>query len=306
MKHPSYLIFQAYGPEYILRECMYALLRFSHVHNTEMPDDLEIWIYTDQEDWFRRHFPDCPLPLHFREIDDTLIRQWRGEINFVHRLKIEVLRDFCQGHSGNVIYLDTDTYFLASIGNIFENIRNGALYMHVQESILSQEVNPMMRKLNRFLKKNEPLIIKGKQVHIPADIAMWNAGMLGFHTGHAPLLEEISQFTDEVYRIFPKHVVEQFAFSFYFQQTGNVKSSAAHIFHYWNFKEMRAYLKSFFAHFSAASWTDLARYSTLIQPQVQLQEMIGFYRARNGWEKMRRKSWEPVMPDWDLLLKQMQ
>src|SRR5690606_16278846 len=105
---------------------------------------------------------------------------------------------------------------------------NGALYMHVQESILSHEVNPMMRKLHRFLQKNAPLVIKGKEIQLPPDIAMWNAGMLGFHTDRAPLLDEILQFTDEVYRVFPKHVVEQFAFSLYFQQAAQIKSSAAH------------------------------------------------------------------------------
>ncbi len=306
MKQPAYIIFQAYGPEYILQECMYALLTFSRVHTATLPDDLGIWIYTDQEDWFRSHFPDCPLPLSFRKMDEAMIRQWRGEINFVHRLKIEVLRDFCQQRSGNIIYLDTDTFFTAPVNGIFEHIHNGALYMHVQESILREEANPMLRKLNRFLQKNNPLSVNGKQLNISADTAMWNAGMLGFHTDRAPLLDQILQFTDEVYRVFPKHVVEQFAFSLYFQQAAQIKSSAAHIFHYWNFKEMRPYLKSFFTHFSGVSWADLVRYSNLIQPQIQLQEMIGFYRARNGWEKMRRKSWQPVMPDWDLLLQQMQ
>ncbi len=306
MKRPSYIIFQAYGPEYILQECMYALLTFSRIHVAALPEGLEIWIYTDQEEWFRSNFPDCPLPLRFRKIDEEIIRQWRGDINFVHRLKIEVLRDFCRQHSGDVIYLDTDTYFLAPVSSVFEHIRNGALYMHVQESILREEVNPMLRKLNRFLQKNNPISVKGKQINITADTAMWNAGMLGFHTDRASLLDEVIVFTDEVYRVFPKHVVEQFAFSLYFQQAGYIKSSAAHIFHYWNFKEMRQYLKSFFAHFSGVSWADLSRYSALIQPQVQLQEMISFYRARNGWEKIRRKSWEPVMPDWDLLLQQMQ
>lgn len=301
----SCIVYQAYGPEYILRECMFSLLRLYAVHSSESLKQREVWIYTDQQEWFEKHFPDCPLVLKFRTVNQELLNQWRGDINFVHRVKIEVLRDLCRHFSGNIVYLDTDTYPIASLDPIFEDIQNGKLYMHVQESLLAQEANPIMRKLNRFLSKNQPLIVKGKSVSIPADITMWNAGMIGFRSTEAPILDQILEFTDDVYRRFPKHVVEQFACSLYFQQAGEVKSSAAEIFHYWNFKEMRAYLESLFAHFQKSDWTQLAHYSFLIQPQVQLQEMVGFYRARNGWQKMRRKAWKPIMPDWDQLLQQM-
>lgn len=305
MSARSYIVFQAYGNEDILRECLFALLTFSRFHPAGVPADTELWIYTDREDWFGQ-FADCPLPLRFRRVDAALVREWRGELDFVHRMKIEVLRDFVKNRNGAVLYLDTDVCFLDSVAGILAHIHDGALYMHVQESIIRDEANPLLRKLHRFLLRNSPLSVNGRTLTVPADTAMWNAGVLGFHTDRAPLLDAVLALSDSIYRQFPKHVTEQFAFSFYFQQTAPVRSSAAHVLHYWNFKEMRAYLQSFFAYFRDTPWQELSRYTALIQPHVPLQEMISFYRSRSCWDKLRRKSWQPPSPDWPSLLEQMQ
>jgi hypothetical protein len=61
MVQKSYIVFQAYGHEYILRECLFALLTFSRVHQQQMPADLEIWIYTDREDWFGQYRAGAPM-----------------------------------------------------------------------------------------------------------------------------------------------------------------------------------------------------------------------------------------------------
>jgi hypothetical protein len=233
------------------------------------------------------------------------VRQWRGEQDFVHRMKIEVLRDFVKGKNGAVMYLDTDVCFMQPVAGIMDRIHNGALYMHVQESIVHDESNPLLRKLHRFLKRNNPLSVNGRALTIHTDTAMWNAGMLGFHTDHAPLLDEVLALSDSIYRLFPKHVSEQFAFSFCFGQKAKLHSSAAHILHYWNFKEMRQYQESFFHHFQNASWQELSRYTELIQQHGPLQEMVSFYRARGCWDKLRRKSWQPPKPDWEALREQM-
>lgn len=297
-----FLVFQAYGHEAVLRECAFALLTFLH-HHPQGIDELEIWIYTDNCDFFKPY--ETALPLRYRKVDASDIKRWRGNIDFVHRVKIEVLRDFVQDHQGSILYMDTDVCFLRSTTRVFEGIEAGRRYMHVQESLLRDNANPIIRKLNAFLSKNTPLKWGERAQNISQDTAMWNAGVLGFQSKDTKLLDDVLLFTDDVHQRFPKHVVEQFAFSLIFQEAGPVFAASREIMHYWSLKEMRTYLDSFFRHFADRSVEELARLSQLIQLHVPMQDRGSFYLNRSPLGKIRRVQWQPLIPDWAALEKQM-
>ncbi len=297
----GYLVFQCYGTEGIFHECTYALLSLSRLYSPADLANVEIWIYTDKPEWFKA-LKDCWLPLHYRQIDPATIAQWRGQINFVHRVKIEVLKDFVKTRQGNVLYLDTDIVFTHHIEQLLKNIGAGQLYMHVREGVVSDRSNIIFEKLDRHLRKNVPHKINGRAIH---DLPMWNAGVLGFNTKYNYLLDEVLTFTDTEYPRFPKHVVEQFAFSVYFQQAGVVRAAAPYIFHYWKLKEARHLLASFFEHFKNSRWDDLVRYSALVQIHVLMQEKLNFFQNRGVHAHILKKHWLPETQDWEELSKQV-
>lgn len=304
MNHTAkrYLVFQAYGHEAVLRECAFALLTLLHHHPRGLPG-LEILICTDRPEFFQAY--ESALPLQYRRISSEDIGRWRGAIDFVHRVKIEVLLDAVRERSGTFLYADTDICFLKSIERIFEGIEAGRRYMHVQEYRLRDEVNPVGVKFRNFLAKQGPLEWAGHREAISFEAAMWNAGVLGFSSADAPLLEEVLAFTDAVYPLFHKHIVEQFAFSFTFAKAGRIYAASREILHYWSLKEMRAYLASFFAHFQGRSVPELAQLSQLIQLHVPMQDRGSFYLNRSPWGKIRRVQWQPLIPDWAELERQM-
>jgi hypothetical protein len=297
-----YLVFQAYGHEAVLRECAFALLSFLHQHPQGIPG-LEILIYTDKPEFFKDY--EAALPLQYRRISSDEIRRWRGDIDFVHRVKIEVLLDAVRTHAGAFLYADTDIVFLQSVERIFEGIEAGRRYMHVQEYRLRDEVNPVGVKFRKFLSKQGPLEWAGRRETISLDTAMWNAGVLGFSDADKALLEEVLAFTDAVYPLFHKHIVEQFAFSLTFARAGQVYATCREILHYWSLKEMRDYLASFFLHFQERSVPELARLSQLIQLHVPMQDRGSFYLNRSPLGKIRRVQWSPLIPDWAELERQM-
>jgi hypothetical protein len=137
------------------------------------------------------------------------------------------------------------------------------------------------------------------------ELAMWNAGVLGFNTRYRYLLDEVLAFTDSEYPAFPKHIIEQFAFSVFFQQTDMVKCAAPYILHYWNLKEARQVLASFFSHFKAKSWDDLVALSGLIQIPVLMQDKINFLMNLGLISKLGSQKWQPQQPDWNELLRQL-
>lgn len=267
-------------------------------------DKIDIWIYTDQPEFFEQ-FKDCPLRLHFKKINIAQIEKWKGKIDFVHRVKIEMLLDFSKDKQGQILYLDTDVYFAKPISEIFETIANKQLCMHLMEGLIHETDNVIFQKLSKFIKQNQPLQIEGRSLNIPDDTAMWNAGVLGFHTDYNYLLEDVLQFTDVVYPLFPKHVIEQFAFSFYFQNASPIKTAHTYIFHYWNLKEIRFIFDSFFNYFIKNSWNEKAHYSQLIQLPVPMQQKVNFLQNRTPLAKFMKKQWKPEEPRWELLVKQL-
>jgi hypothetical protein len=300
MSDKACLVFLCYGNERVFHECAYALLSLSRLYPGGVPPGMDIRIYTDDPAWFSS-FKDCPLPLSSREVSKDTIRQWRGKIDFVHRVKIEVLKDLVATFDGNVLYADTDVVFTYPIGEVLQGIASGHRYMHIMEGMVSDAGNPVLAKLDQYL-RGSGRSIEGKPLHT---LAMWNAGVLGFNTRDKALLDSVLSFTDEVHAAYPKHIVEQFAFSVYFGHDGNLRTAAPFIFHYWHLKEAGPLLASFFTHFNKASWEQLCRYATLVQLPNLLQEKANFYRNRTIAAAIAKKHWQPAIPDWGLMVKQL-
>jgi len=300
----SYIVLQAYGNKGILQECAFALLTLCRQHSRETLQDVEVWIYTDQPEFFSQ-FRDCWLNISFRKLDQQQITAWRGSIDFVHRVKIELLREFTAEHKGQILYLDTDVYITQPLNTVFDNIAQGKLYMHIMEGLIHESNNVILQKLSKFIRRNNPVRAGSRSVSIPEEVAMWNAGVLGFHTQYAPLLDDVLHFTDTVYPQFHKHVVEQWAFSYYFQTKAELKTAHTRIFHYWNLKEIRFILDSFFRYFAGRSWDELMQYSILVQLPEPMQQKVNFLQNRTPVEKFRKKHWQPQEPRWDLLVQQL-
>jgi hypothetical protein len=298
----NYIVFQCYGNEGVFYECAYALLSLSQQYSGEVsPEHLQIWIYTDNKDWFSI-LSGINLPLNFRTIDNIILQQWRGKIDFVHRVKIEVLRDFTKDRNGNVLYVDTDVAFTQKVDSMFGGIGEGKLYMHVMEGIVSERGNPILAKLDAYLEANVPLKVNGIPVR---NLAMWNAGVLGFNTRYSYLLDEVLLFTDTEYPRFPKHIIEQFAFSVYFRQAADIKTAAAYMVHYWNLKEARNVLMSFFTFFKDKPFEEMAQGSVLIQIHVLLQQKMNYTNNRSFADKVLNKHWQPAVHNWEELMKQL-
>ena len=271
-------------------------------HSKEELAKFRIGIYTDQPQYFEalKH----GLNIEYKTINAERLKQWRGAIDFVHRVKIELLRDYVKDHQGNILYLDTDIVFAKSVQDIFQKIAEGKLYMHIMEDVVHNSENIVFKKLSKFLRNHSTESLKEGLI-IPQDVTMWNAGVLGFSAHYSYLLEEVLAFTDLVYPKFPKHVVEQFAFSLYFQNTAQIHTAHAHIYHYWNLKELRPVLNSFFQFFKEKSWSELVHYCQLIQLPDYLQQKANFYYNRSSVNKILKRKWQPEIPAWHLLVQQL-
>ncbi len=228
-----FFVYQAYGKIEILQQTMFSLV--SLLAFVRKQGDCGIVIYTDQKSYFTERLGDLPF-VFYEELTPEKIAQWRGSIQFVHRLKIEMLLDTVQKYPGRLIYLDGDTYFLTDPGKLFEKIDEKNTLMHLPEGRVSGLRDPLSKKLTKFLRR-ESFVLDGKPYKILPEMTMWNAGVIGYASFHEGLLKDVLSLTDQSYGKYQKHVMEQMAVSEVLQKNSNVHRTDETIYHYWNQKD---------------------------------------------------------------------
>jgi hypothetical protein len=270
-----YLIYQAYGSPDILNEALLSLLSY-----LRQPAGATVLVYTDNPAHFQTVLGDA-VGVSYVFIEPAQWQAWRGEIDFVHRVKIKVLQHAAAQYAGQLLYVDTDTIFTQSAAPIFAALAQGERFMHVGEGRLG-DGNPLNRKINRALQRAGGLAVASGA--IGPETRMYNAGVLGLRSLDAPLLAEVLALTEQLYRLYPKHVMEQLAFSVVWAQAGQVREAALWVYHYWNLKEIRPVLAQLFAPqpgATLASWQ--ARAASLDVPG--LAEGKAHFRALPGWRR---------------------
>ena len=240
----KWVVLQAYGRKEIFLEARFLLLS---LHTQLMADaDCKVLIYTDNAaevaSW---GFP--AEKVFTKALAPDLIQKWKGPQDFVHRLKIEMLRDAAAGlGSEKMLYLDSDMLLKGNLDDIWNRIEPGKAVMHENEGKLSGRANPIMRKMLRFVRGNS-FQIEGISIKIDPHTVMRNAGVIGLNQSNYTLLSQVLTLTDAMYDLYAKHVIEQLAFSFVLGQNLKVYDSSPEFLHYWYAKELREWLEKFFA-----------------------------------------------------------
>src|SRR6478736_5640437 len=110
----DHLLFLAYGRPAYLHECTLALLSLCRVMSAEELRAISICIYTDAPEWFAS-FRDCPLNIRIEQLAPANVKEWRGQIDYLHRIKSAVINEFAGKVTGNVVFMDTDVWALQSL-----------------------------------------------------------------------------------------------------------------------------------------------------------------------------------------------
>lgn len=225
------LVYQAYGRPEIIRQSQFSILSFLRWGMKE-----KILVYTDQEAQLSEFFKGVSS-VEIVPLSAEQIQLWRGQIDFVHRVKIEVLIDASRRTRDSLLYLDGDTVFTKDPKEMMGLVHPGQCLMHVMESRLDQAKDPLTKKIAKFC-RGQSFHPKRGIVSIPLSTEMWNAGVIGIHESRTNLLERILDLTDAAYTLYQKHVIEQLAVSYFLQSTGKVLPAEPWVLHYWQAKDI--------------------------------------------------------------------
>lgn len=239
LRKPLIVVYQAYGQPLILKQTLMSLVsllyQLRQAHTSDL-EQIKFVIYTDDKNYFQDFFGNHSA-IFYEPMTTEILRQWRGKIDFVHRVKIEVLRDARTKYSGDLFYMDGDTYFIAPPLDLWTQIKPDTSLMHEREGRVSENYNPVAKKIHKFLQTEKS---------IPAATDMWNAGVLGIAQENLHWLDEVLALTDDLHAKFQKHVIEQLAFSYVLQNRGNIAAADLVIAHYWRNKDaFNTYIENF-------------------------------------------------------------
>lgn len=274
---PRLLVLQAYGTARIVQEARFAVLTYLH-YAAKREDPWKVVIYTDKPE----AFADLGARVVTEPMDAARLRAWRGRIDFVHRVKLEVLLDCLRRHAGALLYVDSDTWFDGDPWLLYERIGPADAVMHECEGRLEDEPNGVLRKMHRFVRGTTFHLPGGEQVRMSGATEMWNAGVIGLDAAiAAPLLQRALALTDAMHARYQKHVTEQLSVSWVLQK--DMRLHAAHdvVHHYWRTcAEVERILDRFFREHAGMPRPQLAEAASTLKPRVAPAP------KRRWWQKL--------------------
>ncbi len=228
------LVLQSFGNKTEYARAVFAILSyFAHASDQSRC----VLVYTDDSDFLSRYLKGFPVEYIPLTQDD--LKRMRGDIDFLHRIKIEVIENAFSRRREALLYLDSDTFFIADPATTLDQVRPGQAFMHKHEYEFNQlrlsdlPAGAIDHAVIGLIDRDNLHLSQGESVHVTGEFSSWNAGVMILDFSHAALLPDVYSLTKQIYLGTGSHASEQFAFSIILQTRGLVKPCDHVIYHYW-------------------------------------------------------------------------
>lgn len=221
------------GPTAYRHQTILSVLTLYHYIGLENRKVKVVVYTTDNELSFKKYFGELPVDIEY--LTKEKIREFGGPAGYIYRMKTAVIRDCLQKEKRNVLFLDTDTFFLNNPIGLFNKIKPGFSIMNAPEynlldggDIEYQHWFDLRRSVKRY---NSTAQAEVKSISLAT--MMWNAGVIGISYEDAKVVDEIIALTDELHSLYSSFLSEQFATSYILKTYTQLSSSENYIEHYW-------------------------------------------------------------------------
>lgn len=165
-------------------------------------------------------------------VDENTIDQWRGEFDYIFRIKLKAIELIINQNSNNqpILYLDTDTFIYGGFNELKDSLFAGKGIMHINEGKLSECPK---RTQARMWKRIKNQTFAGNI--ITENDFMWNAGVIGIPANISnKTIETAIKMCDEMCSsINVNFLIEQFCVSVTLQRIAEIQAANGWIGHYW-------------------------------------------------------------------------
>ncbi|GAB3636467.1 hypothetical protein GCM10027422_20570 [Hymenobacter arcticus] len=247
-------------------------------------------IYTDQPGFFEPYLAGLPVEYHY--LSESHLTELKGPLHFVHRVKAQLIAQaFLDYPTEELLFIDSDTFFLAAPDGLLHRLAQGIPFMHRHEYRLAEAAAihagfgqaHYPEKLLALL-ASRTFALGGQLVQFHAGQSSWNSGVLGLPRALAPLLPDILALVDELYASTGWFLCEQLAFSLALQASGPVQACNQLVYHYWGQPQKRLMDKRLLTQLTPdfAALPLPQRLSQVRQLVPQLRRQLALDQARQG------------------------
>jgi hypothetical protein len=230
------LAIQSFGREGEYKRAILAVLSFFSWYPND-PKDVRVILFTDRPEYFSDFFNG--LTIQYVLLTPEKIIAMRGNIDFLHRMKIALIEEAFSLSNGSLLYADSDTFFIADPTPLMKELTPVKSFMHEWEYTFEAVRNwalPTGKSFRDFLSLIESktfTLSDGSEMNITPNHSSWNAGVMMFHASHARFIPDVYALTEQFYPPSKNHASEQYAFSIILQENTKVSSCEAISYHYW-------------------------------------------------------------------------
>jgi hypothetical protein len=230
------LVLQSFGRESEYRRAVLTVLSYYACTSLNI-SQTKVLLFTDQPDYFTSFFEQ--LPVDYILLTPEKVKEMRGRIDFLHRMKIALIDEAFDRAKGNILYADSDTFFTADPTPLMEKLSEEQCFMHLWEyqfESLKERPLPAGKTFQDFfhlIKSSIFTLYNGESIRFSLAQSSWNAGVMMFHSSHKRFIQDVYALTDQFYPPTKNHASEQYAFSLILQSNITVSPCDNVICHYW-------------------------------------------------------------------------
>jgi len=254
MSATTNIVYLSYGNEAEHHRALFAILSAGSWYNGQK-DALRVILYTDKPEVFQPYLGN--ITIEYFTLTPEILQEMLAETEYVHRRKVAVIQLTAQRYpEENLIFIDSDTFFIADAEVLLSGIHPGQSLMHKLEYNIGDGL-AMFTSFNQaehpqafvdYISKNNFTVAGATEEFGTADYC-WNSGVLGLPVDFYPYLTDVMTMTELFHRNSGWFISEQLAFSFILQRKTSIQATDHVILHYWGKRQkvlLDVYLKELF------------------------------------------------------------
>ncbi|HEY8933594.1 MAG TPA: hypothetical protein VIM65_00165 [Cyclobacteriaceae bacterium] len=228
------LVTQSFGNEQEYKRAIFCIASF-YAHCEDKSS--ACYLFTDNPDYFQKYLND--FPIRYFVLTPDKIKAMRGDIDFLHRMKIALIDEAFEHADQNLLYADSDTFFLKDPSEKMSRLRPDISFMHLPEYSFESMRDWMLpagvpfRAFINLISENQFKMPDGSALKIDTSGYSWNAGVMMLHTSHKKYIPEVYAITEQSYPFTKNHACEQYAFSIALQRHTTLHRCDDVSYHYW-------------------------------------------------------------------------
>lgn len=228
----------SYGRETEYQRAVFAVLSFWAWYSGDRAS-VQTIICTDNPAFFQPYL--AGLPVQYELLTPKQLTHMQGPARYVHRVKVRLLElIFARFPDRDILYIDTDTFFVADPAALLTRLTPTTSLMHQPEYLLQDAVGVFAEfgqqhypeQLLELLAR-EAFRVAGQPARFYSRQRAWNSGVLGISCQHAGLLPDVLALADTFFARTRWFVSEQLAFSLVLQNQSQLVGCQAYLLHYW-------------------------------------------------------------------------